>query len=202
MLERPEPAGYLCSLEWNGPRGSPYSMSLDWTICGESIHFRQGLYGLSAWYSLGLSGKEPHNMGFSDYMLSMFSANYSGVKDLYKYDAGNGYPCFDVLYECSVGNATKGTKDVEGESIKRENGMTESTWSRKLETSDPKDWPISRGNNTVLLAHGTEDYFTYHAQHHATCQVDFFDGLVACGAAAVKAAVPSAGARRPPGNFV
>lgn len=92
------------------------------------------------------------------------------TKDLYKYDAGNGYPCFDVLYECSVGNATKGTKDVEGESIKRENGMTESTWSRKLETSDPKDWPISRGNNTVLLAHGTEDYFTYHAQHHATCQ--------------------------------
>lgn len=81
MLERPEPAGYLCSLEWNGPRGSPYSMSLDWTICGESIHFRQGLYGLSAWYSLGLSGKEPHNMGFSDYMLSMFSANYSGVKE-------------------------------------------------------------------------------------------------------------------------
>ena len=35
-----------------------------------------------------------------------------GVKDLYKYDAGNGYPCWDVLFECSPGSRTKGGKHI------------------------------------------------------------------------------------------
>jgi len=188
LTEPPPAPEYLCSLEWNGPRGNPYAMSLDWTIVGDRVYFRQALYGLSAWYSLGFSGRERHDMGFGDFMLSMFSKNYSGVKDLYKYDAGNGYPCFDVLHECSADNQTQGTKDVENDSIRRENGMTESTWSRKLRPADVKDWPIERGNTTVLLAHGTEDYFTYHAHHRATCQVDFFDGFVHCGATSVKTA--------------
>merc|ERR1719320_321684 len=39
--------------------------------------------------------------------------NYTGVKDLFKYDAGNGYPCFDVLHECSVGNVTQHHHDVQ-----------------------------------------------------------------------------------------
>mmetsp|Transcript_102569 Transcript_102569/g.230306 ORF Transcript_102569/g.230306 Transcript_102569/m.230306 type:complete len:127 (-) Transcript_102569:70-450(-) len=106
--------------------------------------------------------------------------NYTGVKDLYKYDAGNGYPCWDVLHECSVGNKTKGTKDVENDSIQRANGVTSSTWSRKLLTQDYKDRPIKRGNTTVMFAHGTEDYFTYHQKHAATCTVDFFSGFSTC----------------------
>jgi len=181
-LAAPGGAPYACSLSLGMPVGSPYAMSLEWTICGEQIYFRHSLKGLSAWYSLGLAGEGQKDMGYGDYMLSMMTRNFTGVKDLYKYDAGNGYPCWDVLNECSVGNKTKGTKDVEGESIQRANGATTSTWSRKLKTPDYKDRPISRGNATVLLAHGTEDYFTYHQKHAATCQIDFFSGFVSCTA--------------------
>eukprot|EP00416_Gambierdiscus_australes_P031458 CAMPEP_0171087072 /NCGR_PEP_ID=MMETSP0766_2-20121228/19932_1 /TAXON_ID=439317 /ORGANISM="Gambierdiscus australes, Strain CAWD 149" /LENGTH=683 /DNA_ID=CAMNT_0011544757 /DNA_START=24 /DNA_END=2075 /DNA_ORIENTATION=- len=181
-LSAPAAAPYACSLSLGIPVGSPYTMSLDWTICGDRIYFQQSLAGLSAWYSLGLAGKDQTDMGFADYMLSMMTRNYTGVKDLYKYDAGNGYPCWDVLYECSVGNVTKGTKDVENDIIRRTNGVTTTTWDRKLVTPDSKDRPITRGNMTVLFAHGTEDYFTYHKLHRGACQVDFFSGLVACGA--------------------
>jgi hypothetical protein len=51
-------------------------------------------------------------MGFKDYIITLYNNNYTGVRDLYKYDAGNDYPCWDVLYQCSVGNTTKGTMDL------------------------------------------------------------------------------------------
>jgi hypothetical protein len=34
------------------------------------------------------------------------------MQDLYKYDVGNDYPCWDVLHECSADNSTAGTKDI------------------------------------------------------------------------------------------
>lgn len=179
-LTAPQTTPYSCGFSLGVPAGSPYTMAVEWSVCGERIHFRQSLKGLSAWYSLGLAGEGQPDMGFGDYMLSMMTQNYTGVKDLFKYDGGNGYPCWDVLYECSVDNRTKGTKDVESDSIQRANGLTSSTWSRKLQTADYKDRPIARGNTTVLLAHGTEDYFSYHQRHFATCQVDFFSGSVEC----------------------
>jgi len=192
MLDAPPPASYACSLAVEMPTGSPYGMTLDWTICGDRIHFRQSLSGLSAWYSLGLAGEGQKDMGLGDYMLSMMTRNYTGVKDLYKYDAGNGYPCWDILHECSVGNRTKGTKDVENEAIQRANGVTTSTWSRLLKTLDYKDRPIEPGNTTVLLAHGKEDYFTYHSNHFTSCQVDFFSGFSSCGAKAAVKSSPAA----------
>ena len=42
-------------------------------------------------------------------MITMHNSNYTGVKDLYKYDSGNDYPCWDVLHDCSTDNTT-GTK--------------------------------------------------------------------------------------------
>jgi hypothetical protein len=177
----PPPEAYRCSFSVNMPSTSPYKMSMEWSICGERAFFKQSLAGVSAWYALGLAGKGQSDMGFGDYMLSMMSRNYTGVKDLYKYDAGNGYPCWDVLHECSVGNRTKGTKDVENDSIQRVNGVTTSTWSRRLAPTDYKDMPISRGSTDVLLAHGTEDHFTFHQEHSVSCKVDFFSGKTSCG---------------------
>ena len=50
-----------------------------------------------------------------DYMITMMQGgNYTNyVRDMYKWDDGNGYPCWDVLYECSAGNGTTGTPDLE-----------------------------------------------------------------------------------------
>jgi len=181
MLTSPEKSNpYACSV-------SPLSgMSLQWTISGKYIHFNHTLLENSAWYSVGLSGKAPFDMGFADYMLSMYTRNYSGVKDLYKFDAGQGYPCFDVLMQCSHDNFTAGTKDVENESIERVAGRTSSVWRRKLVTPDYKDEPIVASNMSVLFAHGNEDSFTYHGRNFATCQVNFHSGLVDCGAKAKK----------------
>lgn len=192
MLSPDAFAGYVPTASPNlvppSPPSSPYACSIkpfanmkfDWTVCDQEVHFRHTLEGISAWYGVGLTGKEPFDMGFGDYMISMMNTNYTGVKDLYKYDAGQGYPCWDVLHECSADNQTMGSKDVENDHIERVSGATTSTWSRKLETGDAKDWPIKKGNMTVLFAHGREDYFTYHA-HRATCTVDFFSGMTDCG---------------------
>jgi len=159
-------------------------MTFEWSICSGRIYFKQSLAGVSAWYGVGLSGRPPFDMGFGDFMVSMFTRNFSGVKDLYKYDDGQGYPCWDVLHECSADNKTMGTKNTDNDQITRTPGETFSTWSRHLNTGDSKDWPIVPGNMTVLFAHGTEDYFTYHTKHNdASCQIDFFTGMVACGGA-------------------
>eukprot|EP00812_Abedinium_dasypus_P008534 NODE_2289_length_961_cov_211.593819.p1 GENE.NODE_2289_length_961_cov_211.593819~~NODE_2289_length_961_cov_211.593819.p1 ORF type:complete len:268 (+),score=51.69 NODE_2289_length_961_cov_211.593819:3-806(+) len=158
-------------------------MKLDWSICGGDIHFRQSLEGNSVWYGLGLSATAPYDMGHADFMVTMFTKNYSGVKDLYKYNAGNGYPCWDVLHQCSDDNVTAGTKDVVNDVVTRVPGLTYSTWSRKLETSDAKDCPIKDETLTTLFAHGAEDYFTYHT-HAQSCKINYFTGSVDCGAAA------------------
>ena len=66
--------------------------------------------GLLCRHGLGLGTDA--TMGFKDYIITLYNNNYTGVRDLYKYDAGNDYPCWDVLYQCSVGNTTKGTMDL------------------------------------------------------------------------------------------
>lgn len=183
-LKYPPPAEYACSMELRMPFDSPYKMSFDWSICNERLHARHSLKGLGAWFAIGLAGENQTDMGFGDYILTMMTHNYTGVKDMYKWDTGNGYPCWDVLHECSVGNKTKGTKDVENEQITRDNSLTTSTWSRKLKTADYKDRHITPGNMSVLFAHGPEDFFTYHEKHWAKCTMDFFAGAVDCKAAA------------------
>eukprot|EP00463_Aulacantha_scolymantha_P005174 TRINITY_DN6491_c0_g1_i1.p1 TRINITY_DN6491_c0_g1~~TRINITY_DN6491_c0_g1_i1.p1 ORF type:complete len:244 (+),score=23.28 TRINITY_DN6491_c0_g1_i1:742-1473(+) len=146
-------------------------MTLGWTISGDYIYFQHQFLGM-AWYGLGLNNVT--DMGLADYMISMNNRNYTGVKDLYKYDPGKGYPCWDVLYECSVGNKTKGTKDVEDDKITRELGSTISTWNRKLITPDPKDWPITNVDITVLFAHGDDDWFNFHGLNKKLCTINFF----------------------------
>ena len=39
--------------------------------------------------------------------------NFSGVKDMYLFGGAAGYPCWDIEYECSAGNTTRGTHDLE-----------------------------------------------------------------------------------------
>jgi len=154
-------------------------MKFSWKIIKDYIYFEHNLTKLNAWYGIGISGAEPHGMGFSDFMISMHNRNYTGIFDLYKYDAGPGYPCWDVLYECSVGNKTKGKLNLENRTITRENGITSSIWSRKLNTGDSKDWPIVKGDMTVLFAYGVDDYFTYH-QNRIMCQLNFYTGKSTC----------------------
>jgi hypothetical protein len=89
----------------------------------------------------------------------------------------------DVLYECSDGNHTKGTKDVENDVIQRTSGITHSTWNRKLDTGDTKDMPITAADSYVLFAHGEGDYFTYHGAEGAVqCKVNFHTGAYMCPA--------------------
>ena len=108
--------------------------------------------------------------------------NYTGVKDMYKWDAGNGWPCWDVLYECSSGNHTKGTKDTEDDRMTRTVGNTYSTWNRLLVTNDYKDYKIKDSDAWVLFAHGVDDYFSYHEDNVMQCKINFYTGEYQCPA--------------------
>merc|ERR1712146_55176 len=111
----------------------------------------------------------------------MFNKNYTGVRDMYKFDKGNNYPCWDVLAECSL-TGRKGTMDLKDRSNVRQNGISTSTWSRKLVTGDYKDSPINASSKKVLFAIGANDWFTYHGKALATsCDINFFTGDVSCG---------------------
>ena len=82
-------------------------MTLSWVISGDSIFMKQELQTSVAetWHGIGFADVEPYNMGFSDFIVTMYNKNYTGVRDLYKFDAGNHYPCFDVLQQCSSSGA-------------------------------------------------------------------------------------------------
>eukprot|EP00756_Hemistasia_phaeocysticola_P017637 Hpha_TRINITY_DN15550_c5_g1::TRINITY_DN15550_c5_g1_i1::g.104421::m.104421 len=157
-------------------------MKLDWAICGDQIYFEHQLADVQGgWYGLGLSDKIPlADMSGADYVLTFPTGNYSGVKDAYRWAPGNGYPCFDVEYECSAGNATKGTYDLRNGKIVRQNGVTTSTWSRALKTPDYKDTEIANQNVSVLFARGGSDFFYYHNGDRNVCVVNFFTGLLDC----------------------
>jgi len=169
-LDKTQSPVYLCSV-------TPHpKMTLSWSIIGNYIHFKHESKS-EAWYGIGLGNMSTTGMGSGvDYILSIYSRNYTGVKDMYKWDAGNGWPCFDVEFECSSKNGTKGTKDIEDETIVREKGYTTTTWNRRLTTPDTKDWPITDALVRVLFAFGQEDYFTYHALNFGECGLNFFSG--------------------------
>eukprot|EP00928_Gymnodinium_smaydae_P007331 TRINITY_DN12649_c0_g4_i1.p1 TRINITY_DN12649_c0_g4~~TRINITY_DN12649_c0_g4_i1.p1 ORF type:complete len:709 (+),score=79.37 TRINITY_DN12649_c0_g4_i1:114-2129(+) len=159
-------------------------MNLSWTIAGDHIYMKQTLEKVEAWYGVGFSDAEPHDMSFADYIVTMFNRNYTGVRDMYKYDAGNGYPCWDVLSQCSS-NGTKGTLDLFDRTNIRSGGVSASTWTRRLVTGDYKDSPITTDTKKVLFAQGKNDWFTFHGKAQATvCDINFFSGASACGASA------------------
>jgi len=170
LLNKTQSPVYLCSV-------TPHpKMTLSWSIIGNYIHFKHESK-IEAWYGVGFGNTSTKDMGGGvDYIVSMHSRNYTGVKDMYKWDAGNGWPCFDVEFECSPKNGTKGTKDIEDETIVREKGYTTTTWNRMLTTPDTKDWPITDAVVRVLFAFGQEDYFTYHALNFGECGLNFFSG--------------------------
>lgn len=163
---------YKCSVS---PKG--LDMALSWSIVDDYIYFKHHFKG-EAWYALGLNNVS--DMGFADYQLSMVTRNYSGVKDLYKFDSGAGYPCWDVLHQCSADHTIAGTKDVEDDEIVRGDGSTTSYWNRKLVTPDFKDFDIANGSVVALFAHGAQDHFTYHGDNFASCEVNFFNGNNTC----------------------
>eukprot|EP01065_Artemidia_motanka_P000239 TRINITY_DN100_c0_g1_i3.p1 TRINITY_DN100_c0_g1~~TRINITY_DN100_c0_g1_i3.p1 ORF type:complete len:682 (+),score=261.19 TRINITY_DN100_c0_g1_i3:76-2121(+) len=157
-------------------------MQLRWSICDGDIHFEHTLKDENGgWYAVGLSGKEPFvDMSQGDYAMTLPTGNYTGVKDMYRWQPGNGYPCFDVEYECSSGNKTKGSYDFKNAAISRKNGVTQSTWSRPLDTGDSKDMAIKSQNMTVMFARGHSDYVYYHQGDRNLCTIDFFSGLTSC----------------------
>jgi hypothetical protein len=167
------PASYKCS-------STPHaSMELQWTIVGDEIYFKHD-FEKEAWYGVGLANTSTHDMGDGvDYMVTMVKGgNYTDyVRDMYKWDAGNGWPCWDVLWECSPGNGTQGTPDFKDVQVDRENGYASSSWNRKLSTGDGKDWVIADEFTRVLYAFGVEDDFTYHAQNFGECVLNFFSGV-------------------------
>merc|ERR1711957_848454 len=75
-------------------------MSLKWTISGDNIYMKQtmDLSVAQTWHSVGFSDVAPYNMGHSDFTVTMFNENHTGIRDLYKFDAGNNYPCWDSLH--------------------------------------------------------------------------------------------------------
>ena len=167
------PASYKCS-------STPHaSMELQWTIVGDEIYFKHD-FKQEAWYGVGLANTSTHDMGDGvDYMVTMVKGgNYTDyVRDMYKWDAGNGWPCWDVLWECSPGNGTRGTPDFKDVQVDRDNGYASSSWNRKLSTGDGKDWVIADEFTRVLYAFGVEDDFTYHAQNFGECVLNFFSGV-------------------------
>jgi len=174
---------YKCSIDpFGSAKPRPIPMTLGWTISGDYIYFQHS-YGGEAWYGVGLntiSGMGPNG----DYIVTMYDDgqghnNYTGVKDMYKYDVGNGYPCWDVLYQCSVGNTTKGTKDIENDIVTRTAGSTISSWNRKLDTKDSKDHPIGNNKAVVIFAFGYNDEFVHHSGR-IECHVNFFTGVGSC----------------------
>eukprot|EP01062_Namystynia_karyoxenos_P033288 TRINITY_DN244_c0_g1_i2.p2 TRINITY_DN244_c0_g1~~TRINITY_DN244_c0_g1_i2.p2 ORF type:complete len:716 (+),score=253.35 TRINITY_DN244_c0_g1_i2:81-2150(+) len=156
-------------------------MNLTWHICKDQIYFRQTLDGPGGgWFGIGISGREPFvDMSRGDYTLTLPTGNMSGVKDAYRWQPGNGYPCFDIEYECSDGNQTKGTADVRNAQIVRTTKLTYSTWSRALRTGDPKDRDIAAGSISVMFARGSSDYLYYHPGGNV-CLINFFDGATDC----------------------
>lgn len=190
-------AGYVplpASLAASPPTTPPYDscsvtpqrgMKLDWGICGDRIYFEHSLADPNGgWYGLGLSGAEPYvDMSGGDYMLTWPTGNLSGIKDMYRHAEGSGYPCFDVEFECSIGNKTKGTADFEDADIVREGGVTTSSWNRHLGTADYKDRNITDANMTVMFARGRSDFFYYHEGERNLCTINFYDGNSNCTAA-------------------
>jgi len=153
-------------------------MTLSWSIVDDHIHFKHESK-VEAWYAVGLGSPTTSDMGGGvDYMVTMMAAgNYTKyVRDMYKWDSGNGYPCWDILYECSSGNGTAGTANLEDVAVSRDNGYTMSTWNRKLVTGDHKDYDITDAFVRVLYAYGVEDYFTYHGQNFGECVLNFITG--------------------------
>jgi len=172
---------YLCTL-------SPLNgMTLSWTINDDLIYFKQSLETKIAetWHAVGFTDHEPYNMGYADYTVTMFNKNYSGIRDLYKFDAGNNYPCWDVLKQCSADGQTEGKMDLNDRMNSRESGLSLSTWNRKLDTGDAKDSVITKESKKVMFAYGQDDSFTYHGHlGYKTCNVNFFTGETDCGNAA------------------
>lgn len=154
-------------------------LTLDWGIVDDAISFNLTSKA-EAWFGVGLANVSSTDMSLADYMLTLLTKNYTGTFDMYKWDPGNGYPCFDVEYECSSDNATVGTKDVENAVMQRSFGYTWSSWTRALITPDSKDWPID-GPVKVLFAYGTDDAFTYHQHNFGSCIIDFhFNNVSDC----------------------
>jgi len=128
------PSSYKCQM-------SPTSgMTYSWTISGNYIYSKQTFSTSQAetWHSIGFTDVYPYNMGYADYIISMFGTNnYTGIRDLYKYDAGNHYPCWDVLTQCSA-EGKAGTMDLLDRETSRQNGQSISSWTRLLNTVTQK----------------------------------------------------------------
>jgi len=170
---------YLCEVK---PLGG---MSLKWTISGDNIYMEQtmDLSVAQTWHSVGFSDVAPYNMGHSDFTVTMFNENHTGIRDLYKFDAGNNYPCWDVLAQCSVDGKSAGTLDLSNRMVKRKNGLSVSSWNRPLITGDYKDTEITAASKRVLFAYGKDDWFTYHSKlGHTSCDINFFTLETNCGA--------------------
>jgi len=172
---------YLCSAK------PLEGMTLEWTISGDHVYFKHTLESKETWYGMGLTGADPYDMGLADFTVTLFNKNYTGIRDMYKFDGGNNYPCWDVLHQCS-GNGTAGTMDLLDRANHREDGVSYSTWNRKLDTGDYKDWPIIRAAQQVLFANGVDDSFTYHRTHadRTVCTMNFFTGEVTCPSSAAQ----------------
>jgi len=172
-----EEQGYLCEAQ------PMPGMHLAWTISGGNIYMKQSLEKDETWYSIGFSDVAPYDMSYADFIVTMFNKNYTGIRDMYKFDSGNNYPCWDVLTQCSL-NGTAGTLDLMDRTTARKNGVSASTWTRKLVTGDYKDSPIFDASKKVLFARGVDDFFTFHGKAQAiSCDMNFFSGTVHCGKA-------------------
>jgi hypothetical protein len=168
---------YLCSVQ------PLEGMTLSWTIDTDVIYMQQTLdvQVAETWHAVGFSDVMPYDMGFADFIVSFFSGNYTGVRDLYKYDRGNNYPCWDVLHQCSADGQTAGTMDLSDRYTIRSNGVSVSSWSRKLVTGDAKDSEITNQAKHVLFAYGGDDSFTFHGQLKSrNCKINFFTADPAC----------------------
>jgi len=173
-----EDQDYLCEV---APMAG---MSFKWTIAGDVVYMQQSLDTAVAetWHAVGFTDVEPYDMSFGDFIVSLYGGNYSGVRDLYKYDAGNNYPCWNVLQQCSADGQSAGSMDLGDRTSDRQNGLSISSWDRPLITGDVKDGEITRGNKTVMFAYGKDDWFTYHSkQRAAKCNIDFFTMEHDCG---------------------
>ena len=163
------PGSYLCTVFPFGPgaAGAPARMQLSWSVSNGYIYYNHTIPRTDTWYGVGLAKAGSTDMGLADYMITMHNTNYTGVKDLYKFDAGMGYPCWDVLHECSADNNTAGTKDIDDETLIIKGGGQSSasssivsTWNRKLVTGDFKDYDVTAADAAALFAYGTSNWFT------------------------------------------
>lgn len=138
-------------------------LEFSWTIdeAAGTMTAEMTLTGRAAWFSLALSETPPHGMVHADFLVAMHNTNYTGVFDLFRPDSIEGYPCWDILHDCS-NNDTAGTLDIFDTSITREGNQTTASFVRPLVTNDWKDWPIVKEGNHVLFAIGVDDWFTMH----------------------------------------